>query len=66
MEVNESQSMRLEEMTHLVARLQKENLNLKLAAINTRLPPDQQITDAGLDPSGSDASRKGGGPAHGH
>lgn len=46
-EVNDSQSRRLEEMTSLVAQLQKENLDLKLAAINYRLPADQHITTAG-------------------
>lgn len=44
MQVNESQSRRLEEMTQLVAGLQQENLDLKLAVINGRLPADQQIT----------------------
>lgn len=42
-EVNETQNRRLEEMTALVASLQKENLELRMASINSGLSPNQQV-----------------------
>lgn len=47
MEVNEAQSQRLADMAALISTLQQENRELKLAAINAGLPPNEHVTSLG-------------------